>query len=81
MLGQTISPGIEEVKLDNAVGRILAENIFADRDFPPFDRATMDGIAFAYEAFENGHRKFPIEGIGAAGAPEVGLKNHYTALK
>ncbi|MEZ5056729.1 MAG: molybdopterin molybdotransferase MoeA [Saprospiraceae bacterium] len=75
VLGQTISPGIEEVKLDNAVGRILAENIFADRDFPPFDRATMDGIAFAYEAFENGHRKFPIEGIAAAGAPEVGLKN------
>jgi len=27
------------------LGRVLAEEIFADRDFPPFERATRDGFA------------------------------------
>mgnify|MGYP000920838207 CR=1 FL=1 len=35
----------EEVDLAFAVNRILAEVITADRDFPPFDRVMMDGIA------------------------------------
>lgn len=36
---------VERVPLDEAAGRILAEEIFADRDYPPINRATMDGIA------------------------------------
>ncbi|HVO96856.1 MAG TPA: gephyrin-like molybdotransferase Glp [Bryobacteraceae bacterium] len=28
-----------------ALGRILAEDIFADRDYPPFDRSARDGFA------------------------------------
>ena len=35
----------EEVLLMQAVGRILAEPVTADRDFPPFPRATRDGFA------------------------------------
>ncbi|MBZ5492591.1 MAG: molybdopterin molybdotransferase MoeA [Acidobacteriia bacterium] len=35
----------EEVLLMQAVGRVLAEPITADRDFPPFPRATRDGFA------------------------------------
>ena len=35
----------EEVLLMQAVGRVLAESIKADRDFPPFPRATRDGFA------------------------------------
>jgi molybdopterin molybdotransferase len=35
----------EEVLLMQAVGRILAEPVKADRDFPPFPRATRDGFA------------------------------------
>ena len=38
-------PQIEEVSLLDSLGRILAEDILADRDGPPFDRVTMDGIA------------------------------------
>ncbi|MFZ0461620.1 MAG: gephyrin-like molybdotransferase Glp [Candidatus Acidiferrales bacterium] len=38
-------PATETVKLENALGRILAEQIAADRDYPPFDRATRDGFA------------------------------------
>lgn len=35
----------EEVPLAECVGRVLAENVAADVDMPPFDRAMMDGYA------------------------------------
>jgi len=35
----------ETVDLLAGLGRVLAEGILADRDFPPFDRATRDGYA------------------------------------
>jgi molybdopterin molybdotransferase len=38
-------PAIESVPLLDGLGRFLAEEIHADRDFPPFDRATRDGYA------------------------------------
>jgi molybdopterin molybdotransferase len=33
-------------------GRILAEDVVADRPFPPFDHVTMDGIALRFADFE-----------------------------
>jgi molybdopterin molybdotransferase len=42
----SVSPGeIETVELLSGLGRVLAEGIAADRDFPPFARATRDGYA------------------------------------
>ena len=40
---------IESLPLELALGRVLAENIVADRDYPPFDRATRDGFAVRSE--------------------------------
>lgn len=57
----------EPVPFQRALGRVLAEHLYADRDFPPFDRVTMDGIAFRFEAFEAGQRRFRIAGVQAAG--------------
>jgi len=37
--------GTEAVELDHALGRILAQDVCADLDLPPFDRARMDGFA------------------------------------
>jgi len=37
--------GVETVDLLAGLGRVLAEGILADRDFPPFARATRDGYA------------------------------------
>lgn len=37
--------GHELLSLLDATGRVLAETIHADRDFPPFPRATRDGYA------------------------------------
>lgn len=41
--------GTETIPLDKGIGRVLQENITADRDFPPYDRVTMDGIAIAHD--------------------------------
>jgi molybdopterin molybdotransferase len=38
-------PPAEAVPLDQALGRVLAEPLLADRDQPPFDRVTRDGFA------------------------------------
>jgi molybdopterin molybdotransferase len=69
------------VDLSLAIGRVLAETILADRDFPPFNRASMDGIAISFESFQNGKREFVIEGIQAAGEPVSMLKNTSDAIE
>jgi molybdopterin molybdotransferase len=40
-----VSMGTETVALADAAGRVLAENIPADRDYPPFPRSARDGFA------------------------------------
>jgi molybdopterin molybdotransferase len=43
---RNVGPGeVQKVDLLAAAGRVLAEPILADRDFPPFPRATRDGYA------------------------------------
>jgi len=59
--------GAETVPFEQSVGRVLAEDIYADRDMPPFNRVTMDGIAISYSAFADGLRSFHISGTQAAG--------------
>lgn len=65
----------ETVKLEDAIGRVLAEDIYADRPMPPFDRVTMDGIAILYSSFEDETTVFEIESIGPAGAPQLTLND------
>jgi molybdopterin molybdotransferase len=57
---QARSFGTEEIILDGAFGRVLAEPIRADRDYPPFPRATMDGYALKYDDLEQGTRRFRV---------------------
>jgi len=73
--------GIEEVDFIKSVGRVLKEDIVADRDFPPFNRVSMDGITLSYEAFNNGQRTFKIEGVQAAGSPQLTLKNKQNCIE
>ena len=75
VLDHSKSYGEEMVPLSEATGRILRQDIHADRDFPPFTRVTMDGIAIRYNAYANGLRKFLIEGMQAAGTPQRTLLN------
>ena len=67
--------GAEEIPFLKSLGRILKEGIFADRDFPPFNRVAMDGIVINYTSFKKGQRSFKIEGIRAAGSAQITLQN------
>lgn len=73
--------GIEEIPFLESVGRVLKEDILADRDFPPFDRVSMDGIAIVFDTFSTGKRIFEIENIQAAGSKQLELKNKANCIE
>jgi molybdopterin molybdotransferase len=75
ILNHALALGREKIPLNEALGRILGEDLVADRDFPPFDRVTMDGIAIRHEQFAQGRRNFAIKSIQAAGAPQQQLSD------
>jgi len=54
-------------------GRILRQEVFAERDNPPFDRVCMDGVAVAGSAFAAGARTFRLQATQAAGDPPLTL--------
>ena len=74
-------PKSAKVNLQEAFGKVLNEAIYADRDFPPFDRVTMDGIAINYAAFEADQRVFPIERTIAAGMAKSTLADGSKCLQ
>lgn len=59
----------EELPLPACAGRVLRQEILAERDAPPFDRVTMDGIALA--SGDGPRREFRVSGIQAAGSPAL----------
>lgn len=60
---------LETIALQEANGRILAENIYADRDYPPFNRAAMDGYAIMSSDWEKGIRSYCIADTIFTGKP------------
>ena len=60
-----------EEPLAACVGLVLAADLVAERDQPPFDRVTMDGIAIAYRDWAAGVRAFAVVGTQGAGAPAL----------
>jgi len=81
VLRTTLDLGLEKVPLVESVHRILAEDIKADRDFPPFNRATKDGIALNYEGIAQGVSIFKIDGEVSAGSPRQALVNTNACLE
>jgi molybdopterin molybdotransferase len=65
--GLSHSFGTETVALNDAGNRILAEDIDADRDYPPFNRATMDGYAINTRDWESGACEFKVQQVIYAG--------------
>lgn len=57
----------EEVLLMHAIGRVLAEPVRADRDFPPFPRATRDGFAVRADDLARGLTLLRVVGQVRAG--------------
>jgi molybdopterin molybdotransferase len=71
----------ETIPLPQAAGRVLREPLTADRDLPPFDRVSMDGIAIQYQAFATGQRRFRVAGAQFAGKPSLTLTDKTACLE
>jgi molybdopterin molybdotransferase len=59
--------GTERVGLSDALGRILAADVAADMDIPPFDKATVDG--YACRRADLGNAMTVVETIPAGHVP------------
>jgi molybdopterin molybdotransferase len=73
ILENILDLGAEIVLFDQSLGRVLAENIKTDRDLPPFNRVTMDGIGINYSAIEKGTIQFKIKATQAAGDNPINI--------
>lgn len=71
----------EEVPLAESVGRVLAEDVRADLDLPPFDRSQMDGYAVISSDTENAPVILDLVGESAAGRGWDGVLEHGQSVK
>lgn len=63
---------LKRISLQNACGLVLAEDVYAQVDVPPFHQSAMDGYAICYADFLQS-KEFTVVGEVAAGD-----KNHFT---
>jgi len=73
--------GTEMIPLSNSIGRVIKEALYTDRELPPYNRVTMDGIAIQHKHFAEGKRAFPVTGIAPAGSPQIGLTEEGTCIE
>ncbi|MCV4754127.1 molybdopterin molybdotransferase, partial [Escherichia coli] len=59
--------GTEKIEIELASDRILAEDILADSDMPPFDRSQMDGFAVMLKDTKNAPVRLRLVGESKAG--------------
>lgn len=71
----------ENIEVADCSNRVLAEDIRADRDFPPFNRVAMDGIAIQHVKFGAGKTDFVIQETAAAGEPQKSLKSDENCIE
>ena len=67
VLKHVVPLGEESVDLPDLVGRVLAEDIAADIDMPPFDRSQMDGFAVRVDDVREAPADLRIAGESVAG--------------
>jgi molybdopterin molybdotransferase len=60
---------------------VLRQDIYAERDNPPFDRVCMDGIAVDSAAVMGGLRRLAIEATQQAGTPAASLLHKDRAIE
>ncbi len=78
VLEAVVALGSEPVAIDDALGRVLAEDVVAANDVPPFDNSAMDGFALA--AGPAG-RELTIVGESRAGAPAAKAPGEAEAIR
>ena len=67
-----LRPGREVVPLGEARGRVLAEDVVADRDYPPFHRSIRDGFAVRAEDVASPPVELSLRGEVRAGGHFAG---------
>jgi len=72
---------IESLPLTQVAGAVLRENIYAERDQPPFDRVAMDGIALTAAGVAGNGGRLRIAGSQAAGDPPKSLADPATCIE
>jgi molybdopterin molybdotransferase len=68
--------GSMRVPIDGAHGEVLRQTITAERDQPPFNRVTMDGIALCHAAIAAGVRRFRVVGTQGAGGERISVADN-----
>jgi molybdopterin molybdotransferase len=81
ILSNLFKPSTEVCSFRDALGKVLAEDVTGDRDLPPFNRVTMDGIAIDYQTWKKGKSSFLIEFVMAAGDSRRRLKDQNNAVE
>jgi molybdopterin molybdotransferase len=71
----------ETRRLSQCMGRVLRQDVLAERDNPPFDRVCMDGIAVDHEVLARGATRFVVEATQQAGAPPLTLQQPECAIE
>jgi molybdopterin molybdotransferase len=78
--GQVTCLPIESLPLVQCVGAVLRENIYAERDQPPFDRVAMDGFAVSTAGLRSG-KPLLVQAMQAAGDPPLSLASPQHAIE
>lgn len=85
LLSLPVSPAKERVALDDALNRVLAEDVYAGFPMPPFNKSPFDGYAFRGEETQNATDRSPavfrLVGEIAAGDPAEDFMEPGTAVK
>ena len=81
ILSKIKTKGVEKVSLNDALGRILAEDIIARRNNPPMDNSAMDGYAVIAADIQSASPDNPVklkvvDNIPAGSVAQVTLKNN-----
>lgn len=73
MLRERLTPvtGVEDVALNDALGRVLSQDVMAKRSNPPQANSAVDGYGFAGAVPEGARVMTLVEGRAAAGVPFV----------
>lgn len=64
----------EEIQLLDALGRVLAEDVYATSDVPPADNSAMDGYAIRHHECTDPQQKMALSQRIAAGHPPQALQ-------
>jgi molybdopterin molybdotransferase len=84
LMAQRVAPvaGTELVPLEEADGRVLADDVIATVDLPPFDNSAVDGYAVRHDDLSaGGDSRLPVAGRIAAGAAPEGLASAGQAVR